>query len=443
MSASVQSQLPATTTSFIGVQSGLLQRKCACGNHTMSSKCEECKSRKGMLQRAFLFPRGRGVEGEGGVPPIVHGVLRSPGQPLDPATRASMETRLRGNFSRVPASAAQAQLQLNQPCDVFEQEADDTANRVLRGNPAAMSDAQKGHDFSQVRVHYDSLASESAQSLGANAYTLGSHIAFNAGRYAPTTIQGLRLLSHELTHVIQQHRVPHPHMIQRELIYGSGYPNAFAGNPAGETAAAQKDPGEWFPSSVDFKETASLSGGGKGVATLKGLLAEIGGKAVGSIDDLDLIGHANADLFALGGTITRNSVSGSKDGTIGAAQLAAIQSEIDKVRNRFAAGGRITIYGCDSGASGVLLQAISTAFKVCARGFKDAITWCLGWQTKPLVINSRGRTLINPPARTPCDRYNDSVYKLVSDVEDCSGAKPKAPDIDFPKRQPIVPEVPE
>src|SRR5439155_26587511 len=100
-----------------------------------------------------------------------------------------------------------------------------------------------------------------------------------------------------------------------------------------------------------------------------------------SITGVDLIGHANADLFALGGQITRTSVGGSTDGTIGAAQLAKAQPQIDKVRNRFASGAHITIYGCDSGASGSLLQAISTAFKVCARGFKDPITWCLGWQT--------------------------------------------------------------
>jgi hypothetical protein len=249
------------------------------------------------------------------------------------------------------------------------------------------------------------------------------------------------LLAHELTHVVQQGDAGD--VVQRDLFYGSGYPNPFAGKPAEEAAAAQKTPREWFPSSVDFHETATLSGGGKGLATLTGLLTEIGGKSAGSITDIDLIGHANADLFALGGTITRTSVTGSAAGTIGATQLAKVQPQIDKVRDRFASGAHITIYGCDSGASGTLLQAISMAFKVCARGFKDPITWCLGWFTNPIRIDSRGRTLINPKDGTPCTQYNDSVYNLTPDVEDCSGTKPKAPDVVLPPHKPVVPSVPE
>lgn len=335
---------------------------------------------------------GNGGAGGMPAPSIVHSVLSSSGQPLDSASRAWFEPRFR-------------------------------------------------HDFSRVRIHTGEEAGRSAAALGARAYTVGRHVVFGSGQYAPALCSGRRLLGHELAHVMQQGEGST--MLQRDLIYGSGYPNPFKGDPAGETAAAKKNPSEWFPSSVDFKETASLSGGGNGIATLEGLLAEIGGKAVGSIKDLDLIGHANGDLFALGGTITRTSVSGSRGGTIGANQLATAQPEIDKVRDRFAAGGRITIYGCNSGASGTLLQAISTAFKVCARGFKDAITWCLGWKTKPVVINSRGRTLINPPAGTPCDQYNGSIYNLSSDMEDCSGTKPKPPDTDLPDRKPRVPEVPE
>lgn len=100
-------------------------------------------------------------------------------------------------------------------------------------------------------------------------------------------------------------------------------------------------------------------------------------------------------------------------------------------------------HGCNFGASGTPVQALSTAFKVCTRGFKDAITWCLGWQTNPVKISSRGRTLINPSAGTPCDQYNGSIYNLSGDTEDCSGTKPKPPKVDLPDRKPRVPEVPE
>jgi Domain of unknown function (DUF4157) len=61
-----------------------------------------------------------------------------------------------------------------------------------------------GHDFSRVRVHADSEASESARRLNALAYTAGHHIVFAAGRYNPGHSEGRRLLSHELVHVMQQ-----------------------------------------------------------------------------------------------------------------------------------------------------------------------------------------------------------------------------------------------
>jgi len=89
------------------------------------------------------------------VPPIVHEVLRSPGQPLDPETRAFMELRF-------------------------------------------------GHDFSQVRVHTDARAAESARAAKASAYTVGRDIIWGSGAPAANTASGKNLLAHELTHVIQQ-----------------------------------------------------------------------------------------------------------------------------------------------------------------------------------------------------------------------------------------------
>jgi len=61
-----------------------------------------------------------------------------------------------------------------------------------------------GHDFSRVRVHADEAASRSAQAVQANAYTVGSDVVFGAGQYAPGTRDGDRLLAHELAHVVQQ-----------------------------------------------------------------------------------------------------------------------------------------------------------------------------------------------------------------------------------------------
>ena len=65
-----------------------------------------------------------------------------------------------------------------------------------------------GHDFSRVRIHDDSAASASARALGANAYTLGQHVLFADGQYAPHEPAGLRILAHELAHVVQQRQNP-------------------------------------------------------------------------------------------------------------------------------------------------------------------------------------------------------------------------------------------
>ncbi|MGB9203362.1 MAG: DUF4157 domain-containing protein [Terriglobales bacterium] len=88
-------------------------------------------------------------------PPIVHDVLRSPGQPLDEGTQTYFTSRF-------------------------------------------------GHDFSHVRVHTDQQAAESARAVGALAYTVGNNVVFGAGHYSPANSSGRRLLAHELTHVVQQ-----------------------------------------------------------------------------------------------------------------------------------------------------------------------------------------------------------------------------------------------
>ena len=153
---SVQRQEVGIIFSFAPVPSALLQRNCACGNRTkVGSECEGCSKKRRALQRAFIPCRGRGIVGEGEAPPIVQQVLRSRGQPLDPATRAFFEPRF-------------------------------------------------GRDFSGVRVHTDTKAAESARDINALAYTVGKDVVFGAEQYAPGTKEGKRLLAHELTHTLQQ-----------------------------------------------------------------------------------------------------------------------------------------------------------------------------------------------------------------------------------------------
>jgi hypothetical protein len=66
-----------------------------------------------------------------------------------------------------------------------------------------------GRDFSRVRVHSDERAADSARSVGALAYTVGSDVVFGSGGYAPGTDSGRRLLAHELSHVLQDEGSSH------------------------------------------------------------------------------------------------------------------------------------------------------------------------------------------------------------------------------------------
>jgi hypothetical protein len=128
----------------------VLRRACACGGTPgPTGECEQCRKKRLGLQRS-PFAAGPAV-----APPIVHDVLRSSGAPLDSAVRAEMEPRFR-------------------------------------------------HSFADVRVHADGRAAESARAVGAHAYAVGPHVVFGAGRYAPGSGEGRRLIAHELAHVIQQ-----------------------------------------------------------------------------------------------------------------------------------------------------------------------------------------------------------------------------------------------
>jgi hypothetical protein len=86
---------------------------------------------------------------------------------------------------------------------------------VGRGGGEPLDDATRGRmesalgaDFSDVRIHRDGAAAESASAVSAHAYTVGNDVVFGSGRYDPATPTGQRTLAHELTHVVQQRAGP-------------------------------------------------------------------------------------------------------------------------------------------------------------------------------------------------------------------------------------------
>ena len=75
-------------------------------------------------------------------------------------------------------------------------------------------------DLSAVRVHTGAEADSSARAVDADAYTLGHHVVFRAGHYAPETDRGRSLLAHELTHVVQQGGATTAPILQRQKAGG-------------------------------------------------------------------------------------------------------------------------------------------------------------------------------------------------------------------------------
>jgi hypothetical protein len=78
--------------------------------------------------------------------------------------------------------------------------------RPLGEGERAFFGSRFGEDLGGVRLHTGAAAAESARSIGARAYAVGQNLVFAEGQYAPHTEGGLRLLAHELAHVVQQRR---------------------------------------------------------------------------------------------------------------------------------------------------------------------------------------------------------------------------------------------
>jgi Domain of unknown function (DUF4157) len=105
-----------------------------------------------------------------------------------------------GNDSAAVASKAMSRQGVNH---LFR-----NGGQSLNSNLQAEMGARFGYDFSHVRLHADRESAEFADSIGANALTVGNHVIFGNGKYRPDDFDGRRLIVHELTHVVQQHPVP-------------------------------------------------------------------------------------------------------------------------------------------------------------------------------------------------------------------------------------------
>jgi hypothetical protein len=196
----------------MSAQAALLQRKCACGAGAgtgAAGRCPACERKKTLGLQARL-------------------AVGAAHDPLEHEADQVAAQVLRGDAGPAPAirhaSAALAQPAPAAPWARAET-APDSVDTVLAGPgsplaPALRRDMEQrfGHDFSRVRIHADGSAARSAAELGAHAWTVGQHIAFAPGRFAPGHHTGRHLLAHELTHVVQQSAAPRQaQQVQRDL----------------------------------------------------------------------------------------------------------------------------------------------------------------------------------------------------------------------------------
>lgn len=158
-----------------------------------------------------------------------------------PANKASTQDHFFSSAANKPAKLLQRKLNISEPNDASEKEADVMAEKVIQrsenidrspmgtgtndkdistteqalasskggGNKMPEGTLQKmessfNRDFSQVRIHDNSAAVQMSRDLNAQAFTQGNDIYFNAGKFDPHSRTGQHLLAHELTHTIQQ-----------------------------------------------------------------------------------------------------------------------------------------------------------------------------------------------------------------------------------------------
>ena len=241
-------------------------------------------------------------------PPLVNHVVERPGQSLDLGTRTFMERRF-------------------------------------------------GHDFSQVRIHSDDRAAESARAMNALAYTVGTDIVFGSQQFAPQTHFGKRLLAHELTHVLQQGQ--QPGFIQRYDMDNAPYGDpdrdvrlrefrsrvSSTPQPVEVTAVDDVDAVGWLESffsmgEINFTDVTTM---------VDNILTAIGSN---QMSRLNIQVHGSPTSVAVGST------------SISTANFATHQPTFSRLSGHFTSSGFVHLRACNVGQNPALMQMFASAFGV-------------------------------------------------------------------------------
>lgn len=142
----------------------MIQRECACGG-----TCTAC-------QESLSVPGNQAVEAESASNPLVQAK----------STSGSTNTQQANHELTIPGGEGEP----------------------LAERSRSVMESHFGRDLGDVRIHTDDSAAASAEAFGANAFTSGRDVYFARGKYAPESLDGQRLLAHELVHTLQQANTP-------------------------------------------------------------------------------------------------------------------------------------------------------------------------------------------------------------------------------------------
>lgn len=225
-----------TISSALPVPAPLVQRKCACGGGAgTTGECEECRAKRLEGERPLqaklrIGPPDDRFERE--ADRVAEAVVGSSASARRPAVRESAAGQVQRQAAEEAEEEAPGGAMEGGPATAMDEEEEtigDESGRpklapgaapatprtvrldVARGGGSPLEPGVRrtmeeriGFDFGRVRVHADERAAAAARSVRAHAFTVGSDVFFDRGRYDPGSTAGTKLLAHELAHVVQQ-----------------------------------------------------------------------------------------------------------------------------------------------------------------------------------------------------------------------------------------------
>lgn len=176
--------IPAASPATFARQVGSWQRKCACGGTPgPRGECEECSRKKRLGLQTKLKVNEPKDSFEQEADRIADQVMATP-----------LHHEFGGARLRIQRFSALSNAQMDDAPAGVDQALASTGRPL---EPAVRQDMEQhfGHNFSQVRVHSGAAAEQSAREVNVHAYTVENDVVFAAGRFAPGTPQGQRLLA--------------------------------------------------------------------------------------------------------------------------------------------------------------------------------------------------------------------------------------------------------